>query len=364
MLPWIFSILIACSGRRDKEAAEQPYDPPDDDTNTASDSVPDEDDTGDPPVDDSGEGGDDTSTPPDDSGDPEEARGWTVVDLAPLADLSSGDCPDLSESGTTTFKSSGDDRTVTVLLPDTDGDGVADTEGAPVVVFFHGLTTPSESPEPTVEMAEALDLQTVADETGAVIALPEAPVRSLFGYDFFLWLVEETESTDLVLYDDLRTCLSTELDVDLERFTAIGFSGGALFTTVVATQRADTLATFVELSGGADIEVPFFDAPFAAYNTPAWTLPGLVASGGDTDLWPSADYPLVDFEAASDTFADALVADSHFVVRCHHTAGHTITWDEYVLTITWLADHEFGEPSPFERTGLGDDSDWCTEIGD
>lgn len=361
MLPWIFSILVACSGRDGKDGAAQPYDPPDDESgnDSASDGRDSGEDSGD--GEDSGGGadsGDDTDSGGDDTGEPSGPRGWTVVDLAPLTTLSSGQCPDLSRSGTSSFLSSGTERKVTVLLPES---GAA---GAPVVVFFHGLTTPDASPEPTVEMAEGLYLQDVADETGTIIVLPEAPVRDLFGYKFYLWMVEETESDDLVLYDDLRTCLSSELNADLERFTAFGFSGGALFTTVVATRRADTLATFIELSGGADIEVPLFADLFSAYATPAWTLPGLLASGGDEDVWPSPSAPLVDFEAASDTFADRLVDDGHFVARCHHDNGHTITYDEYLLSIDWLSSHRFGQPSPYASAGLGDDSDWCAPMGE
>ena len=358
MLPWIITILIACSGRNSGDGESQPYDPNDQDSDVETDTDTAEDTDTDTDTD-SGEdtdSGQDTDSGGDtDSGVP---RGWTVVDLAPLTELSSGECPDLSMSGTSTFLSSGTERKVTVLIP------AGGAEGAPVVMFFHGLTTPEASPEPTVEMADGLYLQDVADETGAVIVLPEAPLRELFGYQFYLWMVEETDSTDLTLFDDLRTCVSTELNVDLERLTAFGFSGGALFTTVVATERADTLATFIELSGGADIDVPLFADNFAAYNTPAWTLPGLVASGGDEDVWPDPSAPLVDFESASDTLADRLVTDGHFVVRCHHDTGHTITYDEYLLAIDWLSSHRFGEPSPYASAGLGDDADWCTPMGE
>ena len=372
MLPWIFAILLACSGRRNKDGTEQPYDPPDDDSPATSGSDEGTDDTGQPTGGDDSEpdspqGGDDThDTGPDtgpDTSMPSTPRGWTVVELAPLAGLSDGDCPDFSDSGTSKFTSSGEDRTVTLLLPDTDGDDEVETEGAPVVFFFHGLTTPEESSEPSRELAEALDLQGIADETGAIIVVPEAPLREMYDVEFYLWQVDSVDSTDLTLYDDLRTCLSSRLDVDLERVTAVGFSGGALFTTVLLAERGDTLATFVELSGGADVDVPLFTDPFAPYSTPAWTLPGLVVSGGATDVWPSVDAPLVDFEDASDTLTDELVTDSSFVVRCHHDEGHSITWDEYLLTISWLTTHQFGQPSPFAGADLGADADWCVDMG-
>ena len=293
----------------------------------------------------------------DDTGGSTEGRGWTTVPLAALTELSSGECPDLSASGTSSFLSSDEDRTVTAIIPE------GGTEDAPLVVFFHGLTTPDATPNPTEYMAEALDLQSVADEFGVVILLPEAPLRDLFGLEFYLWDVENLNGTDLVLYDDLRTCAADELNIDLNRVHAFGFSGGALFTTVVAGYRADTLASMVEHSGGSDITIPFYSYPVSEYQTPAWTLPALLGSGGDTDVWPSTSLALIDFEAATDNLSDELVADSSFVVRCHHDSGHTITTEGYLLTIDWLLAHTYGEPSVYETDGLGADSSWCEALG-
>ncbi|RME25176.1 MAG: hypothetical protein D6798_09545, partial [Deltaproteobacteria bacterium] len=52
--------------------------------------------------------------------------------VAELAPLSSGACPDMSTSGTTTFLSSDTERTVTVVVPDP-----LPAEPMPVVFFFH-----------------------------------------------------------------------------------------------------------------------------------------------------------------------------------------------------------------------------------
>ena len=45
----------------------------------------------------------------------------------------------------------------------------------------------------------------------------------------------------------------------------MGISGGAMFTTVILTQRADTLASAVEFSGGADISVPLYENDFNTF---------------------------------------------------------------------------------------------------
>ena len=65
-----------------------------------------------------------------------------------------------------------------------------------------------------------------ASPTGSVIVLPESPLRDIYGVKFFLWDVEGASDHDLVLYDDLRTCLAQELSVHLERVSAMGCSGG------------------------------------------------------------------------------------------------------------------------------------------
>jgi hypothetical protein len=132
-----------------------------------------------------------------------------------------------------------------------------------------------------------------------------------------------------------------------------------LFTTVVASNRADTLATFVEMSGGSDIDVILFDEPISRWDTPARVLPGLLFSGGANDVWPNTSFKVVDFVAATDTLEQKLIDGGHEVVRCSHNSGHTITQEEYTLTLRWLAAHTFGEPSPFATEGLGDDADWC-----
>lgn len=292
----------------------------------------------------------DDSQVPEDTAPPEVER----APVDPLAELSSGECPDLGASGTVTFVSSGEERTVTVVRP---------TElppGAPLVVFLHGLTSPQASANPGADTAEALQLQALADAHGVLILLPEAPLWETFGQQYYLWDVQESSDHDLVLFDDLRRCASDALAVDLWRVSVAGFSGGALFTTVVASQRAGALATFVEMSGGADVSVPLFEEPIARWATPARALPGLLFSGGANDAWPDPSWKLVDFEAATDTLEAHLLAGAHEVVRCRHERGHTVTADEADLTVRWLLAHELGVESPFRAEGLGDDASWCT----
>ena len=232
-----------------------------------------------------------------------------------------------------------------------------------VVFFFHGLMDPGSTPQPTEYMVSGLDLQALADSYDAVIILPEAPLLNLFGFNVFLWDIALESDADLVLFDDLRACAADQLELDLARTTAWGFSGGALWTTVMASQRGDAFAAIVEASGGSDIDVPIWSEPGAAYETPAYQMPALLMSGGETDVWPDPSLSIVDFEAATDTLEDQLVSDGHLVVRCWHDAGHTITNQGFFLTVDWLMSHTFGQPSPWAGGDLGDDAEWCDLVG-
>ncbi|NOY27882.1 MAG: hypothetical protein GXP62_18615 [Oligoflexia bacterium] len=276
---------------------------------------------------------------------------WASADLAPL---SSGECPDLSGSGTSTFLSSDEERTVTAILPTTP------TAAMPLVIFFHGLMDPTQTPDPTEYMATALDMQGVADENGVVILLPEAPILEMLGYQFYLWDMLGDGQQDMTLFDDLRTCAGQQLDVDLDRLVVLGFSGGALWTTEVLSQRADTLAGAVEMSGGADVVIPLAEDPIAQYDTPAWALPVLLQSGGSNDVWPSTSFTVIDFTAATDLLAQYLVDDGSLVVRCEHSRGHTVTTKGFDLAVAWALGHTYQQVSPWADGDLGDDADWCT----
>lgn len=274
---------------------------------------------------------------------------------APLAELSSGECPALDASGTSSFLSSGEARSVTVIVPS------APVADMPVYFFFHGLDDPGATEHPGATWASTLDVQALADETGTAWVFADSPVQNMYGYEFYLWNLETTGNLDLVLYDDLRTCVANNLDVDLSRASAMGFSGGALFTTLLLAHRADTLATVVQLSGGADLSVPTFDELLALYAEPATDLPVLLTTGGEADAWPSEQLKVVDFYAASDTLQGYLLDDGHYVVRCNDEKGHTVNRADWDLGVSWLLAHSFGGDSPFATGGLGDDADWCAE---
>ncbi|MEC8380236.1 MAG: hypothetical protein VXZ96_07940 [Myxococcota bacterium] len=273
---------------------------------------------------------------------------------APLVSLSSGECPNMSVSGeTVSFLSSGESRNVTVVIPSSPQ---ADMR---VVFFYHGLMDPGYTPNPTGYMSTALNFQALADEYNALIFLPESRVWSMAGMQFFMWDIEEgTSENDLTLFDDLRTCAAQAFEVDLDALVSVGFSGGSLFNTVLYSQRSDSLAAVVEMSGGADVNIPLYDNPFAPYDTPSHSPPLLLISGGEADLWPDASFTLVNFETATDVLQANVLEDGGFAVRCKHNSGHTITNKAFEVSLSWMTEHRFGDPSPYEND-IGTWSDWC-----
>ena len=277
---------------------------------------------------------------------------------APLTELS-GSCPTIDNGGAIqTFMSSGIDREVQFVLP-TDPQ-----PGMQPVFFFHGLMP--EGSNPTNQMISSLNLQAEADQHNLVFVLPVSQIWELVGQRFHLWNIEQgTEAEDLTLYDDLRTCIANHFDVqnsdalNLDLSSVMGFSGGALFATVVRSNRPDTLSSVVEMSGGADLQVPGFANPFSVHNPGPRDGPTLLISGGASDVWPNASFTVVDFDDASQHLFSELLSAEHTSVLCTHSNGHTITPRAWNQALDWITNHSFNEASTFQDP-IEDWSDWCT----
>lgn len=285
-----------------------------------------------------------------------EANSWPYS-VAGLAELSSGECPDMSESGSTsTFLSSDEERVVTTIFPS------APDSDTKVIFFFHGLMDSSHG-SPSSTFASAFSMQSIADDLNAIIVLPESNVWELFGFSFYLWDVEEgTFDKDVTLFDDLRTCVYNQFQPNMDKLFSMGFSGGGLFTTIITSQRGDTLAGVVEMSGGADLDTGFLEGIVAPYSTPSTSVPVYLTSGGEDDVWPNAQLVIVNFEEGTETLASNLAADGHFVVRCSHSSGHTVTNADFNAAWDFVEAHEYGQPSPYETDGIGDWSSWCEVV--
>ncbi len=266
-----------------------------------------------------------------DDDDPDTSQ---VFAGAPLAELSDGDCPGMQRSGSKTISSAGFEREFELILPEGAGTRM------PLLFVWHGLGDSAGS------MASWMALQDFADDHGVVVIVPES--RDSFGDT---WQFSQG-SPDVTLFDDLRTCASDTMDIDLSRVHVTGFSFGGLQTTWLTMTRSDALASSFVMSGGT---APFF----LPYSTPEHTLPVMVMWGGSADTYGEG-ITEVRFEETSMDLSSKLRADGHFVAHCDHGGGHTVPLEIHDILGPWVSRHVYGEPSPLQEEGLGDVPTWCT----
>ncbi len=272
------------------------------------------------------------------SGDSGSADSGTIegtsFEGAALTEPSDGACPKLDRPGERSFSSGGLDREVIVHFPKNPEPGL------PVVFVWHGLG------DSAAGIDAALRLEDFADDNQAVVVVPQSTDPLLLTWDI------GSGGKDATLFDDMRTCLARELDVDLTRIHTTGFSFGALFATWLAMERADSLASAVVMSGGTDAGIGL------GYRKPATDIPVLVMWGGDGDVFDGGLIGL-DFAAASEDFSSHLIADGHVVALCDHGRGHALPPDYSEAMTPWLLKNRYGEASPF-ATALPDFPSWCS----
>ncbi|HCP44766.1 MAG TPA: hypothetical protein DIU15_01865, partial [Deltaproteobacteria bacterium] len=223
-------------------------------------------------------------------------------------------------------------------------------EGMPLIMAFHGLNLPGSTP---VELWLE-SLQQAADFYNAVIVAPEGLVYQMgLTGEFLGWGFLGDPERDLILFDDLRTCMDQGFDIDLNRLSLMGHSGGALWSSVLMMRRTNAVASIAEYSGGSDFDIPLLGGPFVSYQDPGREVPTLLVSGGTTDIWPGGGVEFINFESTSDNLQTHMVSDGYLVARCKHDLGHT-TWpdDTWILGLEWATRHEFGEASPMTSDDL------------
>lgn len=261
--------------------------------------------------------------------------------------LSNGQCPDVTATVQSEFKSDGKKRRVQIVLPS------AIPPRMKLMYSFHGLNP--KSTDPITNLFVDHDMQAVADQYGVAIVIPEALATTIgFLGDFLLWGILGDEEHDLVLFDDLHICMTNTHDIDPDAVSLWGHSGGALWTTLLSQERGDLFSTAVEFSGGSDVDVnlPGLAGPWVPYGeTP--DIPYLLSTAGAADVWPDDTVTVLDFEASTDTLERKLLDDARTTVRCAHDLGHYIVpTDQWQLASEWLTVHRKGATSPYTNGEL------------
>jgi predicted esterase len=247
----------------------------------------------------------------------------------------SGDCAELAASGSWTMTSSGIERTGLVYLP-------AEPEpGMGLLYAWHGLGVTGS------QIAGWMDADELAEAHNVAVIVPSAMASEPFEWQF----LNEDATDDLILFDDLRTCMAEQFDeLDLARVYSNGMSAGGLWTTFLSLRRADSLAAISVMSGGTE--------PLVYYQTPSYAFPAQLMWGGETDSWGTG-MSTVDFNETMVAFRDELLADEHTVVECVHDLGHSVPSDGFDAMAAFLFPHVFGETSPHADGDLRELPAWC-----
>lgn len=265
--------------------------------------------------------------------DSAEDSGGEALPARQAPAYSLGACPALVE-GVNTFATGEGSYSVTLRLP-------AEPQGAPVVFVWHWLGGSA------AQAYRFMQLDAVRGDDAVIFVLPDSS-GSPYEWRF---TARPEGNPDLLLFDDLLSCLSQQFEVDLNHVTATGMSAGGLWTSYLTLHRAEWLSATAPLSGGT---------PGAAYETPAAPIPVLMTWGG-----PSDTYGPLSFDEATQDMIAGLRGDGHFVVACEHDQGHTLPPGGVDYAYRFLMDHPLGLAAEPYAAGLPSGFPaWCAQPGE
>lgn len=234
----------------------------------------------------------DAEDPTDDTTiDTNETTDTTPVEVIEPPAYSGGTCPSMEQGWNSGFVTGEHEREFRLELPE-------DPEGAPVIFLWHWLGGSAD------QIIDWAGFDGFPDSEGVILIAPET--RGLqFEWDTF----DGADTPDLLMFDDLLSCLSQQYSVDMSRIYASGMSAGGLWTVTLTNHRAQWLAATAPLSGGAT----------SVDWAPEEAIPMLLTWGGPTDL-----YGTFSFDDAQYDLIDQTDAAGQFTVKCEHDEGHTL----------------------------------------
>ena len=269
--------------------------------------------------------------PASDTGASDSGDGVTGGPPAPVA-YSGGECPDMT-NGVVEMVSDGHDREMILKIPD-------DPNGAPVWFNWHWLGG-------TAEQGVSYQGLNAVKRAGYIVVAPEAR-DGMAATEWGFSGNGNQAGPDLVLFDDVLSCLDAQYDIDNSRVYTTGMSAGGLWSTHLLMHRSEFLAAAAPLSGGTGV--------FQEYSTPERDLPVLLTWGGPNDT-----YSGLSFDDANLELREALVEDGHWVGSCIHDQGHTIPNQATDYTLQFFADHPWGVDPVVGLNGSDAYPSWCSE---
>jgi poly(3-hydroxybutyrate) depolymerase len=172
------------------------------------------------------------------------------------------------------------------------------------------------------------------------------------GLDWYI--LGSSGNSDFPYFEGMLHCLESQFTVDTTRIYSFGFSAGAVFTNLLASQYPHTFAATVSESGAwfsdpAEVAAIVANVGFAL----TWDWPSLSPSNPGNNLMThggASDFAtIISIEAADQAALPYLLKNQWTVVDCAHTAGHAI--DPAVsnrMIYEYLLAHQLGNPSPMQ----------------
>ncbi len=245
--------------------------------------------------------------------------GCEAESLEPVARIET--CPELVEGRNTEFVSAQLERTFDLILPE-DYDATATY---PLAFALHGIGASIEKIIYDNGMAD----YTAAN--GYILVAPEAIERG--GRRAWDPVSSADYNVDIVLFDDLLTCVTEQFSVDPNHVHLTGMSLGGLMTGTLISTRSEVIGSTAPLSGG-------FMTPPMDETLP---LPTLVVWGGENDTSNGQD-----FHQLAEEMMDTLVERDHFVVGCNHGMDHVTDATFWPYVFQFFTDHPQGvTPEPY-----------------
>ncbi len=272
-----------------------------------------------------------------------------ACDPAPMSTEFRHDCPDPSDTGSTTEEPPppppppppGGVPTPTAPCPDiVDGNvtfcpaalnscrsavivNAANATGTgPGVLYWHGT---GDNPENLLATSYAANqIRTMVQQNGGLLMVPRADPAAVARTNnpFPWWIVCGSSPSqcerpdDFILADEIIACAVEQELIDPDRINSAGFSAGGVMTSHLV-DRVDYFAGAVSFSGG-------MPAPFQP-TTPAGNTSVMAIHGGPTDVYNGTGAPPggYSFQDPSEDLALDVANSGDFAFVCNHRAGHT-----------------------------------------
>jgi predicted esterase len=203
----------------------------------------------------------------------------------------------------------------------------------------------------------ALDPNAIAGTPAVIVTPVDTGLLPPAGLDWDI--LSNDPNVDLPFFEAMVGCLEAQLHVDPARIYSFGFSAGAVFTNLLASQYPKLFAAIVTESGAwfnDKAEVALVTVPLP------WSWPPLDAAdhgnvlmthGGANDVTVAN---IVSLENAAQAALPFLLANERTVVDCAHDQGHAIDPDvPNPLLMKYLFAHRLGEPPPYQAGTLSPD---------